>query len=269
MLILLVIILALFILFVLSLMGRSNHKGFESLEGWAYAHRGLYGNGIPENSMKAFRKAKDAGYGSELDVHLMKDGNLAVIHDASLMRVAGTNVLIEDLTAQDLPRYYLEGTLETIPLFRDVLELYNAEAPLIVELKCERNNYKELCKAACDMLDGYEGVYCLESFDPRCVRWLRKNRPDLIRGQLSENYFASATCMLPFVLKLALSFHLLNFLTLPDFISYRYKDRKGFANFLCRRVWKIKGVTWTIQNSSEYESAVSEGWIPIFEKFHP
>ena len=34
-----------------------------------YAHRGFHGEeGIPENSMAAFKKAKGAGYGIELDV---------------------------------------------------------------------------------------------------------------------------------------------------------------------------------------------------------
>ena len=40
-----------------------------------YAHRGLHGEeGIPENSMAAFKKAKGSGYGIELDVQLTKDG---------------------------------------------------------------------------------------------------------------------------------------------------------------------------------------------------
>ena len=267
--IVLLVILFLFVLFVFATIGRSGHKNMSTIAGWNYAHRGLFGAGIPENSMKAFRKAKEAGYGIELDIHLMKDGNLAVIHDSSLERVAGAKVFIEDLEEKDLSDYYLEGSLETIPLFRDVLDLYNGEAPLIIELKCERNNHKALCEAACKMLDQYPGAFCLESFDPRCIFWLRKNRPDLIRGQLSENYFSSPTCKLPWILKVLLSFHVLNFLIYPDFIAYRYKDRKNFANFLCRKLWRIKGVCWTIENKSDYETAVSEGWIPIFEKFLP
>ena len=67
---------------------------------WRYAHRGLHDRekGIPENSMAAFKRAAANGFGAELDVHLMKDGHLAVIHDASLLRTAGVDVQIEDLT---------------------------------------------------------------------------------------------------------------------------------------------------------------------------
>ena len=39
------------------------------------------------------------------------------------------------------------------------------------------------------MLKKYKGAYCVESFDPRCILWLKKHRPLIIRGQLSENFF--------------------------------------------------------------------------------
>ena len=54
-----------------------------------YAHRGLHDNktDAPENSMKAFRKAVDAGYGIELDVQLTKDRIPVVFHDESLNRL--------------------------------------------------------------------------------------------------------------------------------------------------------------------------------------
>ena len=59
-----------------------------ALRGWLYAHRGLHdGNrSVPENSLEAFRRAAEAGYGVELDVQLTRDGMLVVHHDASLKR---------------------------------------------------------------------------------------------------------------------------------------------------------------------------------------
>ena len=104
------------ILYVLSTMGRKGHPDLPKLRGWAYAHRGLHGNGVPENSMEAFRRAKKAGYGIELDIPLMKDGNLAVIHDSLLVRTTGAEGRIEDLSTGELKHYKLEGTEETIPL---------------------------------------------------------------------------------------------------------------------------------------------------------
>ncbi len=264
-----IIIVFLALLYILSTIGRVGHEGLSDLRGWAFAHRGLHSDGVPENSMLAFRRAKDAGYGIELDIHLLADGNLAVIHDSSLKRTTGCDGFIEDLSTQQLSQYYLEGTLQTIPPFQDVLNLFNGAAPLIVELKCERNNYALLCETACKMLEEYKGAYCLESFDPRCIYWLKKNRPDLIRGQLSENYFLSKNSKLLWYLKIALSFQMLNFMTLPDFVSYRYRDRKHISNAVCRKLWGVQGVAWTIQNQRDYDKAIKEDWIPIFEGFLP
>lgn len=255
--------------YVFLLRCRKGHPGLEALRGWSYAHRGLHGNGVPENSMEAFRLALENGYGIELDIHLMADGNLAVIHDASLKRTAGAQVCIEDLTAADLENYFLEGTGEKIPLFSDVLKLYDGKAPLIVELKAERNNCAELSKAACDLLDSYHGPYCLESFDPRCIAWLRKNRPEQIRGQLAENFLRTPGCKLPWFLKLLLTTQIGNFLLVPDFIAYKDADRKRLGNFVCRRIWGAQGVTWTLRRKEDYDAAVKDGWLPIFEGFRP
>lgn len=267
--VILIVVILLLALYVLSTVGRTGHEGLPALRGWAYAHRGLHGNGVPENSMEAFRRAKEAGCGIELDIHLLSDGNLAVIHDARLKRTTGAEGLVEDLTARQLQDYKLEGTEETIPEFRQVLDLFDGCAPLIVELKCERNNYAALCRAACEMLDSYNGAYCLESFDPRCIYWLRKNRPDIIRGQLTENYFVTSNAKLPWYLKFVLVNQMLNFLTLPDFVAYKFKDRRTISNALCRKLWGVQGVTWTLKTKQEYAVAVSEGWIPIFEGFEP
>ena len=218
--------------------------------------------------MAAFRAALEKGYGIELDVHLMKDGNLAVIHDSSLLRTAGADVKIEDLTTEELKNYRLEGTDEMIPEFRQVVELFAGKAPLIVELKAAGSNQAALADATCRLLDDYDITCCLESFDPRCIYWLRKNRPELIRGQLTEDYFASKT-KIPGILKFILANQLENFLTLPDFVAYRYADRKNLGNLIVRKLWGVQGVTWTLRSPQEHENAVSEGWIPIFEHYEP
>lgn len=255
--------------YVFSLIGRTHHKGLANLRGWAYAHRGLHGNGVPENSMAAFRLAKEAGYGIEFDLHLLSDGNLAVIHDAKLDRTTGCSGNIEDLTTEDLCKYRLEGTEETIPQFQQVLDLFAGEAPLIVELKCENNNYAALCETACKMLDSYTGPYCMESFDPRCIHWLRKNRPDIIRGQLSYDYIKKHSKKHPVYLQFLLAYNMLNFLTKPDFIAYHFETRKTLSNWICRKIWGIQGVSWTIRSQKDFDIAVKEGWLPIFENFRP
>ena len=267
--IVLITICVILVLYVLSTRCRRGHKGLVNLQGWAYAHRGLHSSGVPENSMLAFQKAMDAGYGSELDVHLMSDGELAVIHDSLLKRTTGSDGRIEDLTTEQLSEYCLEGTDQQIPLFSQVLDIYAGRAPLIVELKPVENNVDALCRKTCELLDGYHGIYCVESFDPRCVYWFAKNRPDIIRGQLTENFFLSPGSKLPTVVKFIMMALLSNFLTVPDFVAYRFKDRKNLSNFLCRKFWGAQGVTWTLTTMEQYEVAVQEGLIPIFENFLP
>lgn len=268
-LIILAVLVALFVLYALLVRGKKGHPGLKALQGWSYAHRGLHDEKTPENSMAAFRAALEKGYGIELDVHLLADGNLAVIHDSSLKRTTGAEGKIEELTTEQLQNYHLEGTDETIPTFRQVLDLFDGKAPLIVELKATGSNAAAVTEATCKMLDSYKGAYCLESFDPRCVYWLKKNRPDLIRGQLTENFFATKTSTLPWYLKLVLSTQLMNFLVVPHFVAYRFRDRKNLGNFLVRKLWGTQGVTWTLRSPQDHETAVKEGWIPIFENYEP
>ena len=263
------VILILLLVYAWLVRGRRGHPGLADLRGWAYAHRGLHGNGIPENSMAAFRAALEAGYGIELDIHLLKDGSLAVIHDHALRRTTGCDGKIEDLTAEDLSNHRLEGTEETIPTFREVLELYAGKAPLIIELKAIDGNHAALCEAACKAMEGYTGPWCMESFDPRCIRWLRLHRPDIIRGQLTENFLAAKQNPLHPVLKFGITHQLGNFLLLPDFVAYKFADRKTLGNFLVRKLWGVQGVTWTLKSQADFDTAVKEGWLPIFEGFRP
>ncbi len=263
-----VILLILTVLYLFAIRGRRNHPGLETLRGWSYAHRGLHGDGRPENSMAAFRAALDHGYGIELDLHLLRDGNLAVIHDSLLKRTTGAQGHIEDLSTQDLASYRLEGTEETIPTFQQVLDLFGGKAPLIVELKAERGNHALLSETACKQLESYPGPYCIESFDPRCIRWLKKNRPQIIRGQLAEN-FCKRNPSMALPLSLILTNLLGNLLTRPDFIAYHFADRKGLSPTLCRKLFGIQGVSWTLRRKEDYHTAVSEGWLPIFENFTP
>ena len=94
----------------------------EGLQMYDYAHRGLHdaAAGVPENSLAAFRKAVENGYGMELDVHLTRDGKLAVIHDSNLERVCGAEGRVEDLTWEELQNFRLLGTEEKIPSLSQV-----------------------------------------------------------------------------------------------------------------------------------------------------
>lgn len=266
--IVILILLVLFILYILLVRGRRGHRKLAELRKWRYAHRGLHDANLPENSMGAFRAALEGGYGIELDLHLLADGNLGVMHDSSLKRTAGADIRMEDLTTAQLKDYHLGGTGETIPTFQQVMELFDGKAPMIIELKVVDGNYAALAAKTVEMLEGYKGLYCIESFDPRAIYWLKKNHPDIVRGQLTENHFKSGS-KIPAALKFVLTHQLENFLTQPDFVAYKFADRKTLSNFLTRKLWGVQGVSWTLRSREEFDTAVKEKWIPIFEGFRP
>lgn len=264
-----ILLFAILIIYLLMLQGRVGRPELSELKKYKYAHRGLFGGNVPENSMEAFRLAFDHGYGVELDLHLLKDGSIGIMHDSSMKRMTGQDRILEDLTLEELNQYHLNGTEQTIPEFSQVLQLCSGRYPLIIELKSYKGNGDKVAETACRMLEGYEGAYCLESFDPKCVYWLKKHRPELIRGQLSENFLKIHNSGIPWILRFLATYHLESFVTRPDFIAHKYSDRKTLSNFLIRRLWRVQGVSWTLTTPQEYEQAVKEGWIPIFEGFHP
>lgn len=270
MIIVLIVLVLLAAAYLLAIRCRKGHPGLEALRGWDYAHRGLHDKPrIPENSMAAFRAALERGYGIEFDVHLLKDGGLAIIHDSLLKRTTGAEGRIEDLTVDELKNYRLEGTEEVIPTFRELLELYGGKAPLIIELKPVESNHEALVDAAVAAMEGYSGPWCMESFDPRCIMVLRRKYPHIIRGQLSEDFLKNDPKM-PKVLAFVLKHHLENFLSVPDFIAYRFDQRNSTpSNALCRKVWGAQGVAWTLRRKEDHPIAVAEGWLPIFESYIP
>lgn len=251
---------------------RKNQPGWDKLDGVRYAHRGLHNaeKGVPENSLTAFQLAVEAGFGAELDVHLMADGNLAVVHDSDLARVCGKHAIIEDLVEEELLDYPLMGTEELIPLFQEVLELFEGKTPLIIELKVEGGNANALTDAVMAMLEDWNGTYCLESFHPGVLLRLKERYPWVLRGQLSENFLkGSEVPALSLPVRFVLTNLLTTALTRPDFIAYNYKDRKNLSLRLMRTLYGVHEVGWTVRDRATMEALAREDVSPIFEGFLP
>ncbi|MEG1593183.1 MAG: glycerophosphodiester phosphodiesterase family protein [Oscillibacter sp.] len=251
------------------LWGRGGDARWEKMRKFRYAHRGYHDKpAIPENSLAAFRRAAENGFGAELDVHLTKDGRLAVIHDSSLKRTCGVDGNVEDFTAQELSALRLEGTAERIPFLEEVLPIFEGIAPLVVEIKPAQGNCAVLTEKTVECLDQFHTDYCMESFDPRVLLWLRKNRPNVLRGQLAQNFFGDKVQMGGFQ-RFALSNLLCNFRTRPDFVAYRFEDRFGRSFRLCSRLWGVQRVYWTIRTREDMALAEADDALVIFEKFDP
>jgi glycerophosphoryl diester phosphodiesterase len=111
-----------------------------------FAHRG--GAALaPENTRGAFRQAAALGVdGCELDVRLSRDGEVVVVHDATLDRTTDADGPVSSLTAAELARvdagcrfgaaagFPWRGRGEGVPRLADVLADHPA-LPFIIEVK--------------------------------------------------------------------------------------------------------------------------------------
>lgn len=259
----LIVAILIFAILVAFLIAPNEKRDCSSFAGLMYAHRGLHEPGIPENSMAAFERARDAGYGVELDVQYTADGKIVVFHDANLMRMCGVEKKVSDCRYDELCQYGLKGTAEKIPLFEEVLKTLN-DVPLICEIKNHNGNSNDkLCSETYDLLKEYKGIYCIESFSPFLVRWFRVNHPEVVRGQLSCSMKKEKENI---VTRLALSQLLINVISRPDFIAYRHQDCKQPGFVLCR-LFKPLLVGWTARGIAEQESAWKTFDSVIFEKY--
>lgn len=242
---------------------------------WSYrcAHRGLHdmAAGRPENSLSAFRAAARAGFGAELDVHLMADGALAVVHDSDLTRVCGRPGRVEALRREDLAAYPLLGSGERIPLLEDVLAVFAGEkgGPLIIELKPVGGNARALTDAVMERLENWRGAYCIESFHPAVLLRLRRRWPGVIRGQLSRRFDKRSPSGFGRLADWAMTHLLVCAVGRPDFVAYRWQDRDGTALRWMRRRWHVREVSWTVRDRETMERLEAEGSTVIFEGFLP
>ena len=263
--------------------GRPDYKPFF---GHMYAHRGLHnmnpaieklkniGGGfgqqaapdekLPENSYAAIQRAADLGYGIEFDVHLTKDDIPVVFHDDTLNRICGVKGNLKDYTYEELQQFCLLGTKERIPAFADILKMVDGRVPLIIEYKVE-NNADKLCSICDSILSDYKGLYCIESFHPLAVRWYKIHRPNIVRGQLSED-FTRQKLNIPYFL---LSHLIGNCYASPDFIAYNCKHKNELSRNICRKFYKSLSVAWTVRSQEELDNVSRSFDLFIFEGFVP
>lgn len=87
----------------------------------------------PENTLRSFVHAEQAGMDLiELDLHLTKDGALAVMHDAEVDRTTDGKGPIAEKTLAEL-RELDAGQGERVPVFEEVLDA--VRSPLQAEIK--------------------------------------------------------------------------------------------------------------------------------------
>ena len=259
--------------YIYAIMPRVVHKPDKSaFQTRFFAHRGLHKNGtaLPENSLPAIKKAVEEGYGIEFDIQVTRDGVPVVFHDFTLRRMCGQKGRVCDYTLQQLRRFRLLDCGEPIPTFKEALEAVNGKVPLIIEMKVEYFDLR-ICRAADQLLRDYRGVYCIESFNPLVLLWYRKNRPNVMRGQLSDGFIFQKEFRTPVKIApgLFIQFLVTNCVTRPDFIAYNFKYQGNLSRALCRRLFKGKAVAWTVRSEDELKRAKPHFDVYIFDSFIP
>ena len=225
------------------------------------SHRGLFDREkIPENSMLAFDKALEKGYSIEIDVNMTQDGYIVVFHDNSLKRMTGIKNDITTMTLSEIKKLKLLGTENKIPTFEDVLLQVSGKVPILIEVK-PNSKYKELMEKLINLLEKYNGKYSIQSFDPRIVYWLKKNMPQISRGQISSKNIREVKSR---ILKILLGKMVFNVITKPNFISYQYLS----INEKFYKKQKNKGrevIAWTLKNKEDYEKIRDYCDMVVFE----
>lgn len=125
--------------------------GSKAVVEWV-AHRGE-SHDAPENTLAAYTLAWERGVpAAELDVHLTKDGQLILIHDATTKRTAGVDLIVKNSTVEELQKLDVGSWKnpkyagEKMPLLEDVLKAMPDGRKMYVEVKVGAEAVPELVR---------------------------------------------------------------------------------------------------------------------------
>lgn len=236
---------------------------------WIYgskiAHKGLHNEQYPENSLGAIQNAIDHGYPFEIDVYMISDGTIAVMHEFNLKHMCGVNIDIRTLKREDLKKYKLLNTEYTIPTLEEVLELTKGQVPIMVELKSFAIfSIGKFEQKVYDIMKHYDGEYAIQAFNPLVISWFKKNAPEVLRGQL--------WCLFEDVEGLPrLAKHILRKMYLtkrgrPDFLAYSTDD---ISKKYLKKFKKTPKLGWVIHDEKQEEKANEIFSGVIFEDYLP
>jgi len=155
------------------------------------AHRGSSAR-APENTLSAVRQAiTDGADFAEIDVQTTADGELVVLHDGDLMRMAGDSRRLRDLTlsqAKELDvgkKFNGEFLGERIPTLAEVIRLSRGQIQLNIELKY---NWPDptLAGKVVELLrrEAFLTNCIITSLDPAALTEVQRLAPELKVGQI-------------------------------------------------------------------------------------
>lgn len=229
-----------------------------------FAHRGLHGGGTPENSLPAFERAAEHGYGIEVDVRVTRDGVPVAFHDETLTRLTGAKRSVGEVAFHELEELRLDASDVGIPRLGAVLDRVDGRAPLLVEVK----NWQapgRLERSVRRALETYEGPFAVQSFNPRTLAWFRDREPEWLLGQVAGSLSAvRVESWKRFLLKRLL----VTPYSRPDFVAYEH-SALPYAPVRMHRGLGLPVLAWTIRSEEEYQRVQPHVDNVIFEGFEP
>lgn len=223
-----------------------------------FAHRGLHGGRLVENSRAAFRGAIAAGHGIECDVQLSKDGTAFVFHDYDLDRLTGETGKVVAHEDTELQAIRLKGSDETIPRLSDMLDLVAGRVPIVIEIKTESRRVHALCLSVQTALESYRGPAAIMSFNPYVGRWFRKHAASVIRGLVVTEEGKKG-------LRGQAERHWSLWKAQPDFLAYDIRDLPSdFAESQRQRGLPV--LTWTVRTPEQEAVAFNAADEIIYER---
>ena len=156
-------------------------------------HRGAPGH-APENTIAGFERALELGADVlEMDLWMTRDGEIVVLHDATVDRTTDGSGPIYELTWEEVQKldagaYFMTGPFEFpyaeqgigVPSLREVFERF-PEAPMLLEIK---PNSEELARAVVRLIREFDRVEntVLGSFHTRATEAVREAGPEIATG---------------------------------------------------------------------------------------
>ena len=201
------------------------------------AHRGIFNNiNIPENSIKSFKEAIKYNYPFELDIQLTRDNKLVVFHDYNTKRMTNEDYIIQESTYDEIKDLCLLNTKYKIPLFEEILKINNDKCLIDIEIK-NTKRIKETIDELIKELTNYNN-YIVKSFNPKIVRYIKKNYPNIKCGLLLKSKYKNKLLNIIAKTNFIIKYSKCDFIA----ISQKLLNSKKYQ----KKSSKIETLVWTI-----------------------
>lgn len=190
----------------------------------------------------------ERGCGIECDLRLTRDRQVLVFHDRDAARLCANPLVIAASTAAELSGLRLGE--EPIPSLAQLLDLVAGRAPLLLEVKAEKDHERWI-PALEPLLARYAGPLGIMSFDPRIARLARIHLPRFRAG------LVVADGLSPLRRRMAMA------LASPDFLAVEVAALG--RPWVARARRRMPVYSWTVRSPADLAQARVHADAPIWE----